>query len=134
MLAKLQNKAAQLSQERHQNASDFIADGISCLLDAEDDGYQDRELLAEACECFMEALRLNHNAPEPCIGMAYLLLLLGEYHQAFDYITEALSLDPENADAHVLSKEIQKALAAQNDFVNEDEIDSDSQYDLGSDE
>lgn len=130
MLSRLQNKAAQLSQERHQNASDFIADGISCLLDAQDDGYQDRELLVEACECFMEAMRLNHHAPEPCIGMAYLLLLLGEYHQAFGYVTEALSLEPENEDAHVLSKEIQRALAAQYEFVEEDPEESEDAPDF----
>lgn len=132
MLSKLQNKAAQLTQDRLQNASDYLADGISCLLDAEDEGYQDRELLVEACENFMEAMRLNHNAPEPCIGMAYLLLLLGEYHQAFGYVTEALSLDPQNEDAHTLSKEIQKALAAQNQSLEEpfEETDDEPDFDL----
>lgn len=98
----LQHKLNQMTHHRKEESGDHYSRGIECLLLAEDDDFQDRALLLEACDCFMDAIRYNRQHTEAYVAMAYLLGLIGNPEQALDYTNEALRIDPEHADIPVL--------------------------------
>lgn len=109
-LAALEKKSNHLAERRHATAQELLCLGVECLHEALAAQLQDRELLAEACENFMDAIRHNRTDPDPYIGLGYLLWLAQEYEDALLYLSEAIILDPQNADARKLVRLTQQAM------------------------
>ncbi|MEZ0372143.1 MAG: tetratricopeptide repeat protein, partial [Candidatus Sericytochromatia bacterium] len=105
-LAATEGITERQSQLRHTTSAKLTAYGLECLQNAQQTGFNARELLVEACESLLDAIRYDRARLEPYLGMAYLLWLLGEYQQARDYLSEALALAPDNADAQTLLQEL----------------------------
>lgn len=135
LLSNLETKTFSLAQQRHDEAAELTRDGMLCLLEARDEGFTDPELLAEACEYLLDAIRHNRNDPDPYIGMGYLLWLIGESAEAAPYLLEALHLDPGNSDATQLLELTRQPLAtapqpqAPPPIAVEPELDYDRLYD-----
>ncbi|MEZ0375217.1 MAG: hypothetical protein ACAI44_39385 [Candidatus Sericytochromatia bacterium] len=109
-LAVIEDMTERQSHLRHATSARLTAYGLDCLQNAQQDGFHDRELLVEACEALLDAIRYDRARLEPYLGMGYLLWLLGEYQQARDYLSEALTLAPDNADAQTLLQALQASL------------------------
>ncbi|HEY9841884.1 MAG TPA: hypothetical protein V6D23_15585, partial [Candidatus Obscuribacterales bacterium] len=106
--------------------------GVECLQEAAAQNYQDREVLAEACEHLLEAIRHNRSDPDAYVGMGYLLWIAGEHSESLLYLSEAVLLDAQNPDARMLVQLNQQALAArpaQTTLVLPAEDDYDQRYD-----
>lgn len=91
-----------LTRYRHEESEMLLARGTECLLLAEEDNYQDKELLTEACDSFIEAIKFNRQHTEAYLGMAYLLWLLGDQQQALAYLEQGLRTQPSHPDVHRL--------------------------------
>lgn len=95
-----------LTRFRHEESQNHLARGVECLLLAEETGYQDRELLTEACDSFLEAIKFNRQQTDAYVGMAYLLWLLGDAPQALRYLEQGLRTNPAHPDVHALIQRI----------------------------
>lgn len=95
-----------LTRYRHEESENYLARGVECMLLAEENGYQDRELLTEACDAYIEAIKFNRQNTEAYVGMAYLLWILGDNRQALSYLEQGLRTNPNNKDVHTLIQKI----------------------------
>lgn len=95
-----------LTRYRHEESENYLARGVECMLLAEEGGYADRELLTEACDSFIEAIKFNRQNTEAYVGMAYLLWILGDTRQAQSYLEQGLRTNPNNADVHAMIHKI----------------------------
>lgn len=95
-----------IGRYRHEESENHLARGLECLLLAEEGAYQDKALLTEACDAFMESIKFNRQNTDAYVGMAYLLWLLGDSHQALTYLEQGLRTNPSNQDVHTLIKQI----------------------------
>ncbi len=95
-----------LTRYRHEESEMLMARGTECLLLAEEDNYQDKELLSEACDSFIDAIKFNRQHTEAYLGMAYLLWLLGDSQQALTYLEQGLRTQPSHPDVHRLIQHI----------------------------
>lgn len=109
-LSFLEKNTHHLSELRQTTAQDLLRLGLECLNEALVDSSLDPELLADACENFLDSIRHNRSNPEPYIAMGYLLWLAAEYEDAMLYLSEAIILDPQNADARKLVQLNKQAL------------------------
>ncbi|MEZ0367609.1 MAG: hypothetical protein ACAI44_00835, partial [Candidatus Sericytochromatia bacterium] len=83
-------------QQRHQTSEQEYAAGMQCLAQAQEAGFGQPDLLKQASNHFLAAIRHNYRHPEPYVGMAYLLMLIEDDRQALKYVCEALRIDPGN--------------------------------------
>jgi len=95
-----------LTRYRHEESQNHLARGIECMLLAEESNYQDKELLTEACDAFLESIKFNRQHTEAYVGMAYLLWLHGDTPRALTYLEQGLRTNPSHADVHTLIKQI----------------------------
>lgn len=91
---------------RHEESENYLARGVECMLLAEESGYRDRQLLTEACDSFIEAIKYNRQKTEAYVGMAYLLWILGDSPHALRYLEQGLRTQPNHPDVHALIKQI----------------------------
>lgn len=98
---------------RHEESENHLARGLECMLLAEESAYQDRALLTEACDSFLEAIKFNRQNTEAYVGMAYLIWLLGDSKQALSYLEQGLRTNPSNQDVHTLIKQISGSITPQ---------------------
>lgn len=108
--SSLDQQSFHLSKQRQATARECLQVGIECLHAAIADELQDRELLAEACENLLEAIRYNRTEPDAYVGMGYLLWMAGEHQESLLYLNEAVILTPGNPDALQLIQLNQQAL------------------------
>lgn len=101
-----------MAQQRHDVAADLINRGFAALITAQQEDFANRERLIEASELLIEAIRQQRSNPDPYIGVGYMLWLVGEYQESISYLQEALSFDPENADAHHLLAQMSQSRPA----------------------
>lgn len=91
---------------RHEESQNYLSRGVECMLLAEEDQYQDKALLTEACDAFIEAIKYNRQQTEAYVGMAYLLWILGDHPRALQYLEQGLRTNPSHPDVHALIKQI----------------------------
>lgn len=95
-----------LTRYRHEESDNHLARGVECMLLAEESGYTDKQLLTEACDAFIEAIKFNRQQTEAYAGMAYLLWILGDSAQALRYLEQGLRTQPSHPDIHTLIRRI----------------------------
>jgi tetratricopeptide (TPR) repeat protein len=66
--------------------------------------------LVDAEECYRQALANVPDAAENCIGLAFVLIEQGLQTEAQNYLTRAVSIDPNNADAQYLLGTVSEAI------------------------
>lgn len=92
----------QVSRKRKEHGAKYCEQGYDLLLQAEKSGFKDKNLLKQASESFIRAIRQERTHTEAYIGLGYLLLLLSDFHGAENQLKAALRFDPNNPDAKSL--------------------------------
>lgn len=95
-----------ITRFRHEESENALNRGIECMLLAEEDRYQNQDLLTEACDAFIDAIKFNRQNTRAYVGMAYLLWLLKDEKQALSYLEQGLRTNPSDPDVHALIKQI----------------------------
>lgn len=107
---------------RHEESENHCHRGVECLLLAEEESFQNRELLTEASDAFLSAIQHYRQNTKAYVGMAYLLWRLGDNARALQYLEEGLRSQPSDTDVHALIKAIsghsQPAAQAPSSFVS----------------
>lgn len=98
-------QAGHRSLQKQAGTEELIYKGLRCLVKGEKKP-RDKALLQEAGDCFMAAIPHAYDNPVPFVGMAYLLWLYNDTQKALYFVREALSIEPNNADAQRLLREI----------------------------
>ncbi|MGE3728055.1 MAG: hypothetical protein AB7I41_21040 [Candidatus Sericytochromatia bacterium] len=110
-LAGFEQQLSALAQNRHQRSEKDYQAGIQALAQAKANGYQDKNLLKQACEHLMAALQKNRNNPRPYVAMGYLLMISADRTRAKRYFLTALKLDPQNEAAQNFLDSMEEAAA-----------------------
>ena len=93
-----------------RNLSETLCkDGYRHLAQAEASKFEDKQSLKLASRHFLDSVAVDRGNPDPLVGTAYILLLLGNNDHAMMYLKEALRVDPGHEDAiklvnHVTNK------------------------------
>ncbi|MGE3724955.1 MAG: tetratricopeptide repeat protein [Candidatus Sericytochromatia bacterium] len=98
-LKELQAQRQQLQGRRQSTAQNHYDTGLKALSQAIESNFRDKKALGQALESWMEAMRNNRRDPEPCSGLGYIFLLLGDTRMAIRYFQAALAIDPQHADS-----------------------------------
>lgn len=98
-LKDLQNQIQQLQIRRQATAQSHYARGLQALSRAIESNFYNKEALSQTLAAWFEALRHNRRDPEPCAGLGYLFLLLGDTRMAIRYFQTALQIEPQHADS-----------------------------------
>lgn len=80
--------------------------GKTALAEAQE-SLERQDLLAKACDHFIDAIHFAPERPEPYLGMGYLLTLLEDYDSARKYVYLALRLAPNHPEALDLERMLQ---------------------------
>jgi tetratricopeptide (TPR) repeat protein len=91
---------------RHEESENHCHRGVECLLLAEEEGFQNRELLTEASDAFLSAIQHYRQNTQAYVGIAYLLWRLGDNTRALQYLEEGLRSQPSDPDVHALIRSI----------------------------
>lgn len=99
-IASIQQTRQQLESRRQSQAEALMKTAFETMRKAFDpeSGRQKRQLLQEAIEAFGSALQQQRSNPEIYIGLAYLLISLQEFSQAYNYLQEGQRLAPGHPD------------------------------------
>ena len=103
-LAQIDLQKASQTQGRTTLSNKHSELGFACLtqaLEAPAPAAQ-KPFLLQACDAFSEGIRFQRTNPEPYVGFAYVLLLIGNTDKAIGYIQEAQRLEPDHADIGLL--------------------------------
>lgn len=98
--------APALHRYRHEESENHCHRGVECLLLAEEEGFQNRELLTEASDAFLSAIQHYRQNTQAYVGLAYLLWRLGDNARALQYLEEGLRSQPSDPDVHALIRTI----------------------------
>lgn len=102
MLNQLESLAQLKSRTPHQRqrvAETRYQKGLSLLELAHQEGYTHPLRLQEASKFLIQAIQHNRRDLRPLLAMAYLFLILEDHDMALSYVTQALNLEPEHAEA-----------------------------------
>lgn len=98
-IASIQQTRQQLENRRQQQAENLLKTAFETMGKAfNSPGPQKRRLLQSALESFAGALQQQRSNPEIYIGLAYLLISLQEFAQAYNYLQEGQRLAPGHPD------------------------------------
>lgn len=98
-LKDLQAQRQQLQSRRQSTSQNHYEQGLNALSKAIESGFRDKKALSQALESWMDAMRNNRRDPEPCSGLGYIFLLLGDNRMAIRYFQAALAIDPQHVDS-----------------------------------
>lgn len=98
--------APAIHRYRHEESENHCHRGVECLLLAEEEGFQNRELLTEASDAFLSAIEHYRQNTQAYVGIAYLLWRLGDDARALQYLEEGLRSQPSDPDIHALIRTI----------------------------
>jgi hypothetical protein len=109
-LSQFESVTSRLASNRTQNADKFTDHGLECLARVlnQTQVKEQKKLLLGAFDAFVNALSSQRSQPEPYIGIAFVLILIGNYPKALNYLKEARRLSPEHPDLTLLFDMIQK--------------------------
>lgn len=93
-----------LTASRSQNAEKFTDQGLALLAQAlkQTQVANQKTLLMDAFDLFVKALSSQRTQPEPYIGIAFVLILIGNFTKATKYVKEAQRLAPKHPDVALL--------------------------------
>lgn len=112
-LKELEAQSRQLQNRRQATSQKHFEEGLQALARAIDSAFRNKRALAQALELWMEAMRNNRRDPEPCSGIGYIFLLLGDTRMAIRYFQAALAIDPQHADSRRWLDHIQEQASLQ---------------------
>lgn len=98
-LQQLQNKSQNLQSQRHQESANHYQQGLVAFAQAAGQNFRDKQALKTAFDCWMESIKSNRQNPEPCIGVGYVFMILGDTRTALMYFKSAQRLQPNHPDA-----------------------------------
>ncbi|PIQ23793.1 hypothetical protein COW36_16845 [bacterium (Candidatus Blackallbacteria) CG17_big_fil_post_rev_8_21_14_2_50_48_46] len=107
----LQQQSSGFHSQRHDQAEEDFFFGLMCLDRFATTGYQDSDLLKEACRKFIQSIQSNGKDERPHLALAYLFALIEDYPTAQLYLAsaEGLAIDhPMIAAIRKIIREIQK--------------------------
>jgi tetratricopeptide (TPR) repeat protein len=111
LLESLRQQSSQLASQRHEKSDSAYQQALAALSKAQASGFKDKIALKEASQMFLKAIQMARGKAEPYVGMAYLLLLLGQQQQAVRYLTQARDIDPDHQDTQKLLSYLQNPAA-----------------------
>jgi DNA repair exonuclease SbcCD ATPase subunit len=122
LLQQMKDQTNRLASNRRHTSDDAYEQGLTALARAQASAFEDKEALKQASECFIRAIQYGRQNVEAYVGMAYLLILLGDHVMAVRYLNEGRRIDPRNQDILTLTDYIQNpdayaAEAAGDDFA-----------------
>lgn len=91
-MANLQQQSTGVRTQRHEQAEEDFYFGLICLDRFATTGYQDPELLKEACRKFIQSIQSNGRDERPHLAMAYLFALIEDFPTAQMYLASAQGL------------------------------------------
>ncbi|MBT9545659.1 MAG: tetratricopeptide repeat protein [Candidatus Sericytochromatia bacterium] len=99
-IASIQQTRQQLENRRQNQAEALMKTAFEAMRKAFDpnSGRQKRQFLQAALEAFGNALQQQRSNPEIYIGLAYLLISMQEFAQAYNYLQEGQRLAPDHPD------------------------------------
>ncbi|MGE3725013.1 MAG: tetratricopeptide repeat protein [Candidatus Sericytochromatia bacterium] len=99
-IASIQQTRQQLENRRQNQAEALMKSAFEAMRKAFDphSGRQKRQFLQAALEAFGNALQQQRSNPEIYIGLAYLLISMQEFAQAYNYLQEGQRLAPDHPD------------------------------------
>lgn len=111
LLHALRQQSSQLASQRHEKSDEAYQEGLKALAQAQASGFRDKAALKQASQQFLKAIQMARGKAEPYVGLAYLLLLLGQQAQAVRYLQQAQRIEPEHEDTRKLLQYIQNPQA-----------------------
>lgn len=111
LLQSLREQSSQLASQRHEKSDSAYQQALTALAKAQATAFKDKAALKEASQQFLKAIQMARGKAEPYVGMAYLLLLLGQQQQAVRYLTQARDIDPTHQDTQKLLSYLQNPAA-----------------------
>lgn len=111
LLHDLRQQSSQLASQRHEKSDEAYQEGLKALAQAQASGFRDKAALKQASQQFLKAIQMARGKAEPYVGLAYLLLLLGQQDQAIRYLHQALRIEPDHEDSRKLLHHIQNPQA-----------------------
>lgn len=90
--------------KRHKHSEELSAQGITHLLEAEANGFQDMLIVADAVDAFYASLKHAPHNITPYLGLAYLFVLVGEFQWAGIHLAEAQAIEPSHPDIKSISQ------------------------------
>lgn len=111
LLQSLREQSSQLASQRHEKSDSAYQQALTALAKAQSSAFKDKAALKEASQQFLKAIQMARGKAEPYVGMAYLLLLLGQQQQAVRYLTQARDIDPTHQDTQKLLSYLQNPAA-----------------------
>ncbi len=111
LLHALRQQSSQLASQRHEKSDEAYQEGLKALAEAQASGFRDKNALKQASQQFLKAIQMARGKAEPYVGLAYLLLLLGQQAQAVRYLQQAQRIEPNHEDTRKLLQYIQNPQA-----------------------
>ena len=111
LLQSLRQQSSQLASQRHEKSDNAYQQALAALSKAQASAFKDKGALKEASQLFLKAIQMARGKAEPYVGMAYLLLLLGNPQQAVRYLHQARDIDPGHEDTQKLLSYLQNPAA-----------------------
>lgn len=84
-------------QLRHGQAARQLDKGLDLLQKLQADNFNEPLRLQEAAGLLIDALKNNRRDIRPCLGLAYIFLILEDHQMAQKYVRQALEIEPQNA-------------------------------------
>jgi tetratricopeptide (TPR) repeat protein len=108
-LSKFDTLKDRLTASRSQNAEKFTDQGLALLAQVlqQTQVADQKTKLMDAFDLFVKALSSQRTQPEPYIGIAFVLILVGNFTKATKYVKEAQRLAPKHPDVAILFEMIQ---------------------------
>lgn len=107
LLQQMKEQTSRLASNRRHTSDDAYDQGLEALARAQASAFEDKEALKQASEYFIRAIQYGRQNVEAYVGMAYLLILLGDHVMAVRYLNEGRRIDPRNQDILTLTDFIQ---------------------------
>jgi hypothetical protein len=106
-LEALAGAAGQRQALRQKSSETALSQGLNLLKQAHVEGFTNPRRLQEATRLLLEALRQQRTDFRPCLGLAYIFLLLEDSVTAQKYISQATRLAPGEALIHLFQERSQ---------------------------
>lgn len=107
-IAQIDQQKASQTQQRNTLSNQDSEQGFAFLAQALGTPTlaEQKPLLKQACDAFAAGIRSQRSNPEPYIGFAYVLMLLGNTDKALGFVKEAQRLQPDHEDVALLMAEV----------------------------
>lgn len=122
LLQQMKEQTNRLASNRRHTSDDAYEQGLAALARAQASAFEDKESLKQASEGFIRAIQYGRQNVDAYVGMAYLLILLGDHVMAVRYLNEGRRIDPRNQDILTLTDYVQNPDAYAAESAPEDDF------------